>query len=136
MNRMFLPLFVGLAFFSSNSFAAEKYTFACTRNDASTSSAGSVPTEYKKRITLTLQGDTATVYWSKRNSEQATLSGGSSKFKNPRYFGLPQFTDCANAGWVEVQRKMLSGQSGWIEITGQGNEDCGIGDVFYKCLAQ
>jgi hypothetical protein len=115
---------------------ASKHEFTCKRDDAKTTAANSVPSEYKKTLPVSIDGDEIKVNWSANSQDTATLKRGAASPGKVRFVGMRTFVDCANEGWVDASRDMLDGESGEIEITGEGNEDCGIGDVFYQCDAK
>jgi hypothetical protein len=93
---------------------------------------------YGKSILFKLSASDASVLDSKtkKDLDDASISDKASSFSAPRYFGLSSYTDCAQFGYVEVPKSMLQGKAATIHFDGEGNEDCGISPMDYKCEPQ
>lgn len=89
---------------------------------------------YGRSFKLVIQDKSATIY--DKNGKQldyGNLSDSWKKYPNPRFFGFDDMADCASGDYMEVDKAMLDGEGGSIELTGPGNEDCGVEDSNYNC---
>jgi hypothetical protein len=116
--------------------AARPQTFECTFQKSKDNTDDDA--FYGKKILFKLSATDATVLdaKTKKDLDDASISDKAKSFSTPRYFGLSSYTDCAQFGYVEVPKSMLQGKPATIHFDGEGNEDCGISPMDYKCEPQ